>query len=103
MHIICGAANQGTPAGRSDRPSLFKTRKPFGLAVQLVGVCPKNAVMYMQPYVYKGILYRFIHFSKILEKVQCSVGKWLNTLWDTRMTKDCPGQKNGIDPHAPSL
>ena len=91
MHITCGAASQGAPAGRPDRPALFKTRKLFDLGVQLLGLGPKAAVMYMQPSVYKGILYRFTHFSKILEKVKCSIGKRLNTLWDTRMMKDYTG------------
>lgn len=97
-----GLPSRALPLGELVGP-LFKARKPFGLAVQLLGVCPKNAVMYMQPYVYKGILYRFIHFSKILEKVQCSIEKLLNALWDTRMMKDCTRGKNELDPCGPSL
>lgn len=97
-----GLPSRALPLGEPIGP-LFKARKPFGLAVQLLGVCPKNAVMYMQPYVYKGILYRFIHFSKILENVQCSIEKLLNALWDTRMMKDCTRGKNELDPCAPSL
>ena len=78
---LVGLGSSALPHGRSVCLFEFKMRKPFDLAIQLLGVYPKDAGMCMQTYMYKGIfLIDLLILTKYWKKFKCSsVGRWLST------------------------